>query len=507
MILGAVTILGAALRLHSLGVHSLWIDEAASVRFATLPWRLFLHTLWDYQGNMTLYYFLLRAWIHLGDSEFMVRSLGVLFSVLTIPAMYALGKRLFDRATGLTAATLLSVHSFHILWSQQARAYSLLLLLLVLTTYLLVCAMEANDGAAYWVGFAIFAALSVYAHIFAVLVLAALALSILFPKPYRVSTRNILISAILFEHLVAPMALFVLLHHSNQINWISRPSFEEFFAFLQLLTSQGGKILVVVYLGLCGLAFLSPPGGKRSDPESWGLRLLALWLVLPPLLTLAVSPIKPLFDPGFMVMCVPALVMLAARGLIKLSAVPAVRYWAATAALVLITVLSLVSTTRPPTYKIALNADWRSAVGYVLVNQRPGDGVVFCVPNDYPYLYYSHRALRQDTVTAMPDVLYPADPWEPLSREEVEKVTSGRQRVWLILHNEKFDPSETTTIESTLDENFKVVDEHVFSGEAIPITVKLYTATGNPVRSYKMPFFPKIAPFAKHFLQILHVAS
>ena len=31
-----------------------------------------LCTLWDYQGNMSLYYLLLRGWIHLGDSEFMV---------------------------------------------------------------------------------------------------------------------------------------------------------------------------------------------------------------------------------------------------------------------------------------------------------------------------------------------------------------------------------------------------------------------------------------------------
>jgi hypothetical protein len=264
----------------------------------------------------------------------------------------------------------------------------------------------------------------------------------------------------------------------------------------------------VVYLGLCGVAFMSPAGGKRSDTENWGLRLLALWLALPPLLTLAASPIKPLFDPGFMVMCVPAVVMLAARGLVKLSAVPAVKYWAATAAFVLIALLSLVSITRPARFRITLNADWRSAVGYVLVNERPGDGVVFCIPNDYPYLYYSQRALRQHTVAAAPDVLYPADPWEPLSREEVEKVTSGRQRVWLILHNEKFDPVEATTIESTLDESFKMVDEHVFSGEAIPITVELYTATNHPVRSCAVPpFLLKIAPFAKHLLQNLHVTS
>ena len=100
-----------------------------------MSWLPFLRLLWSYQGNMTLYYVLLRAWIHLGDSEFTVRCLSVLFGVLTIPATYALGARLFDRATGLLAAVLLSVHSFHIAFSQEARGYSLLSLLLVLTSY------------------------------------------------------------------------------------------------------------------------------------------------------------------------------------------------------------------------------------------------------------------------------------------------------------------------------------------------------------------------------------
>src|SRR6202162_2143518 len=77
LILGTVTLVGAALRLHLLAARSLWIDEASSVHFATMPWWPFLRLLWGSQGNMTLYYFLLRAWIHLGDSEFVVRSLSV----------------------------------------------------------------------------------------------------------------------------------------------------------------------------------------------------------------------------------------------------------------------------------------------------------------------------------------------------------------------------------------------------------------------------------------------
>jgi hypothetical protein len=37
-LLGLLTLIGAALRLHSLAARSLWIDEAASVSFASLAW-------------------------------------------------------------------------------------------------------------------------------------------------------------------------------------------------------------------------------------------------------------------------------------------------------------------------------------------------------------------------------------------------------------------------------------------------------------------------------------
>ena len=37
LVLGAILVISAALRLHSLGATSLLIDEAASDRFATMP--------------------------------------------------------------------------------------------------------------------------------------------------------------------------------------------------------------------------------------------------------------------------------------------------------------------------------------------------------------------------------------------------------------------------------------------------------------------------------------
>jgi hypothetical protein len=94
---------------------------------------------------MTLYYFMMRAWILIGDSEFMLRLPSMVFGVLTVLAIYVVAARLFSQLTGLIAATLLSVHGFHVAFSQIARSYSLLLFLLLLTMYLLVSAMESQS--------------------------------------------------------------------------------------------------------------------------------------------------------------------------------------------------------------------------------------------------------------------------------------------------------------------------------------------------------------------------
>jgi len=473
LILGVATLAGAALRLHSLDARSLWIDEAASVRFATLPWWPFLHTLWDYQGNMSVYYFVLRWWIHLGDSEFMVRALSVLFGVLTIPAIYFLGTKLFDWATGLASATLLSVHSFHIHWSQETRAYTLLTLLLVLATCFFVSAIESNRKR-YWIAFSVTAALCIYAHVFAMLVLAAHALCIVFPRPFRVATRNVAAAMILFGFLCAPMAAFVLLHHSDQIAWIPRTTLADVFEFLKLLTSQGGILLVVIYLALCGLAFLQPGGCDRSERTSWALRLLGLWLVLPPALTLFAGLVKPIFYPRYMLLCVPALVILAARGLVTLSGLPAVRYWAAAPALVLVLSLSAWGTRQYFANFPTETSDWRSAVDYILQRQQSGDGVVFYIPNYYAYMYYAHRAESQHKVTGAPDILYPPMPWRPISRAELEGDISGRKRVWLVLHIESMNPEKSAIVQSTIGERLQLQEKKLFPGEDL-ITVELFT--------------------------------
>ena len=89
-----IVIAGVVLRLIALGYKSFWIDEIASVAIARRAAPVFWHFLWHDEGNMALYYVLLRPWLHFGCGEAVVRLLSVLPGALSIPVMYLLGRRL-----------------------------------------------------------------------------------------------------------------------------------------------------------------------------------------------------------------------------------------------------------------------------------------------------------------------------------------------------------------------------------------------------------------------------
>src|SRR5579864_4883305 len=98
---------GLAARLYCIDCKPFWFDETFSVEVARLDWRNFLHLLWWREANMSLYYVLLRIWLHFGQSPFFIRSLSALIATGTIPAIYWLGSILYNRRVGLIAAALL----------------------------------------------------------------------------------------------------------------------------------------------------------------------------------------------------------------------------------------------------------------------------------------------------------------------------------------------------------------------------------------------------------------
>ena len=134
----ALLLIAAGLRFHNLGTQSLWNDEGNSLRLAQRPIADLLNAAAQ-DIHPPGYYLVLRGWIGLvGDSEFTLRALSALAGLLTVAAVYALGRALFAPGAGLTAAALVALNSFQIYYSQEARMYAALSLWTALSLWLLV---------------------------------------------------------------------------------------------------------------------------------------------------------------------------------------------------------------------------------------------------------------------------------------------------------------------------------------------------------------------------------
>jgi tetratricopeptide (TPR) repeat protein len=81
-----------------------------------------------------------------------------------------LGMRLFGKREGLVGAFLLSSATLHIRYSQDARFYSLLMLLSLFSLYFLYRGIF-DKGRRWWIGFTLCSILNIYNHLFAFFVL------------------------------------------------------------------------------------------------------------------------------------------------------------------------------------------------------------------------------------------------------------------------------------------------------------------------------------------------
>src|SRR4029077_1918361 len=131
------------------------------------------------EANMSLYYVLLRGWLHLGFNPFFIRSFSVLASLAALPAIFWLGRQLFDRRVGLIAVALLSCNAYSIRYAQEARSYSLFMLLATLSSgFFVACVREPSSPERNRWGYVLTSVLAVYAHFYALLLIAAQWLSV-----------------------------------------------------------------------------------------------------------------------------------------------------------------------------------------------------------------------------------------------------------------------------------------------------------------------------------------
>ena len=114
-----------------------------------------------------LYFTLARAWAQFfGTSIWAIRSLSVVLSILAIVCAYWLGLELFESSVaGKISALLMSISPFQVLFSQEARPYSLWTLTILLSGIALLRAMRLKNKFA-WLIYSFTVILSLYSFLF-----------------------------------------------------------------------------------------------------------------------------------------------------------------------------------------------------------------------------------------------------------------------------------------------------------------------------------------------------
>ncbi len=445
---------GATLRLLFLAKKSFWFDECFSVEVSRLSWGNFLHVLWWREANMSLYYALLRIWLHFGHSPFFIRSLSVLISTGSVLAIYWLGRLLYDRRVGLIAAALITLNAYEVRYAQEARSYSLFVLLATLSSAFLV-ALVCQPTRRNRIGYTLVSILAVYAHFYALLLVIAQWVVVRGfgaqggNNSYENVRDSLRRSLITIGIAVLPLLIFVAKTGAGPLRWIPRPGISDLLR-LWIYFTDG---MPAVY-GLLCLAALLPVGkrlwARKQDWKVWRCQFLVVWLISPVILTFVLSFARPVFLSRYMIFCLPALVILVGAGL---ASVPARSEWVRGA--IICATLLLSARMVPFVYGHDFD-DERDACGaatdFILDHAQPGDAVAFHIAaTRIPYEFF--RSLRVGENTASPEftaatgpeIVFPnhgaglsyLDFTGKPTPELLRAAAGSHSRVWVVLMNNR----------------------------------------------------------------------
>lgn len=479
-----------ALRLICLTCKPFWFDEAFSVEVSRLSWPNFLHLLWWREANMSFYYLLLRLWLHLGNSRYFIRSLSVIIAATTVPAIYWLARQLFDRRVAVIAAALFTFNAYSVRYAQEARSYSLLVLLATLSSGWLIWWL--SEPQRHLRGYISTSVLAVYSHFYALLLLVAHWMALRLVRPRQIDATA---PAIQMRRawrtigvLALPLLVFVAKTGAGPLRWIQRPTLHTLGEFFMHLCGSNRWPLAALYAIACGIAieFVGRRLGRRDpDRNVWRLQFLLIWLLFPIILTIVLSLARPLFLARYMIFCLPPLAILAAAGLERLRSA-----WMLAATLGFMLLLSLQGVFFIYAHDFDNERDGsEAAANFILDHAEPGDAIVFHIAETrIPYEFVRSERVGQDTASARfttqfgPVILFPhhgpgleyRDFTGKPTQDLVRQAGTRYPRLWLMLMNNvsagKPDPT-TVMLTQVLSESFPKTQPWQFA----KVEVRLYS--------------------------------
>lgn len=454
---------GLALRLINLN-NGLWLDEITSlIDFARLPFSEIITTYT--RTNQHIFYSVLAHFSigMLGEYPWSLRLPSIVFGVLSIPALYLLGQFVTTKKEAILATILLTVSYHHIWFSQNARAYTMLLFWTLVVTYIFLRNRERNNYAL-WLGYAVAIALGIYTHLTMVFVLFSHILIYLW-QFLKISNKDVnnrvrwkraplgfflsvLFSFFLYLPILAQMTHFYLQRKQTALSHVSSP----FWAIIETLSGlQAGLGTGLAGLFLCAIIF----GSGLLSYAKENRTVIAL-LLLPAAITgvAAVALHRPIF-PRFFLFMLGFILLITVRGAMNVGSYlekaivinsihKVIKNRLGIALVILLIFLSLFSLKH--LYRFP-KQDYRGAMNFV-ESHRVGHESVLAVgfASFYPYNnYYNNKD------------------WQPIeSLIQLENTLTKENRTWLVYAFPTYLETSDPDLVAFINENFTTVK--VFHG-------------------------------------------
>ncbi len=438
-----------------------------------------------------------------------MRLFSLAFGVLGVPLIYALGKRLFNRPTGVISALLVTGSPYLVWYSQEVKMYTLVLALAMVAVYGLRRAL--HSGSWFWWATQFAAtALALYVHILAALLIPVqLLMCVAWRSEARRRWRSALIS---FAGLTLPYLPLVIWQaplalQARATGFSSYPLHQMIVILLRGwasgVTGWGGPgaavpmALVVGAVLVAGLArffpFVAFEDETESDTDSGELLALVIWLVVPLLAIWLISLRQPLFTDRYLIWSAPAFYLLAARALMPAIRVRSWKRGAAVVTLIVVLVVYGVNLWSQATR--AIKSDFRAAAAYVASYEdatAPAEasrrGAVPAFRSYLPMVGVGQRGFADLIIFQIPygqhtfDYYFPVDDYpaaeglytnhvgpeggylisENQAAWQMREMTEGYGGVWLIA-TEVMTWDERNLVQGWLDDHMKRADEAHFA--------------------------------------------
>ena len=383
-LLAGITLLAFALRFYKLGEWSFWIDEIFTINhtqahyssLALILRNIPPHTNWV-PVSLLLASGVTNVW---GISEWSVRLVPAIIGVLSISVLYLFSKKIFGTRVALISALLLAVSPWHILWSQNGRFYTALMLFYTLTLAAFYFGLEHNRPRYLIAALPLFyLALSerMIAGFIAPVIAAYLILVSILPfvKPPGLNRKNLFI---LFIPVIAGLLIEV---HSLSTRGYSR-FFGDSSSFVGNPIDSPVRILILIFfsLGLPVVVLSLFAGGWLVWQRSRAALFFLVSATVPIILLIGISPWVFVVE-RYALITLPAWLIITAVALERLAAwLPQQGRWLGVAVLALL--LADAAGAHLMYYQLnnGNRPDWRGAFAYVQAHKAPDDLIVSTWP-------------------------------------------------------------------------------------------------------------------------------